>query len=109
MIYIDQYFVFQGAPDRAGQPLHAAVTLQYKASEDKRTYSESPEFSRKKERKSKFENQDQSLFQHQDKADVIKITSIQILRSRSHASRSLTAPHGAATDKPPVSLFLIRV
>ena len=29
-IYIDQYYYFQGAPDRAGQPLQSAVTLQYK-------------------------------------------------------------------------------
>ena len=105
MIYIDQYFAFQGAPDRAGQPLQAAVTLQYKASEEKRTYSENTEISRQKEIKPGFEDQNQSLFQHQDEADLF--ISINILRSRSHASRSLAASHGAATDKSPRSKSLL--
>ena len=86
--FIDQYYYFQGAPDRAGQPLHAAVTLQYK--QLAKINSTNSECVKNKENSSETLNFI-SICQNENSRLTVKIISIKTPCANAPGSRAETS------------------
>ena len=102
-IYIDQYYYFQGAPDRAGQPLQSAVTLQYKMLA--KPYSTNSESA-----KGKCQREERNIVEilnfipkSQNENSRLNVKIISIKTAGTNAPRSVTESSRSTTDQIPVS------
>ena len=101
-IYIDQYYYFQGAPDRAGQPLQSAVTLQYKMlAKPISTNSESAKRKCHQEEGNFSENLN-FIPKSQNENSSMNVKIISIKTPGTNASRSSAETLWSSTDQVPV-------